>query len=250
MNTSTTTAPARSTSAGGLVKRSRLERWAPIGGILFVALMVIGSMLVGNVPNPDASAHEIAKYLSDSGRQTHNIIGAYLWVVGALAFLWFLIRLRNDLRRAEGGTGALSNLAFGAGVAFAAVWTVSAATFAAVPYAVTLRDAPVSDADLVRVLPPLGRLELLLGGGFFGLLVLLATATVILKTRVLPRWLAWLGIAAAIALVFDVIYVNIFPLWTWVGIASVVMLVRDARKHPAGAAEPDAFPVHRQEQLA
>jgi hypothetical protein len=62
-------------------------------------------------------------------------------VIGALAFLWFLIRMRNDLRRAEGGTG---------------------------------------DADLVRVLPPLGRLELLLGGGFFGLLVLLATATVIL----------------------------------------------------------------------
>jgi hypothetical protein len=66
----------------------------------------------------------------------------------------------------------------------------------------------------------------------------------------LPRWLAWLGIVATIAVVFDVIYVNIFPFWTWVGIASVVMLVRDARRHPAGAAKPDAFPVHRQEQLA
>src|SRR5262245_15207146 len=245
MNTSTTTAPARSTSAGALVKRSRLERWAPIGGILFVALMVIGSMLVGNVPNPDASAHEIAKYLSDTGRQTHNIVGAYLWVIGALAFLSFLIRLRNDLRRAEGGTGTLSNLAFGAGVGFAAVWTVAAATFASVPYAVTLRDAPVVDTDLVRVLPALGRFELLLGGGFFGLMVLLATAAVVLRTRVLPRWLGWLAIVAAIALVFDITYLTIFPFWGWVLVASVVMLVR----HPAGS-NPDSPTSSRPEPVA
>jgi hypothetical protein len=239
MKISTMTAPARSKQPSEVLARSRIERWAPIGGILFVALMVVGSMLVGNVPNPDASTSEIVNYLADSSRQTHNIVGAYLWVVGALVFLWFLIRLRNDLRKAEGGTGTLSNLAFGAGVAFAAIWTVSAATFAAVPYAVTLRDAPVSSTDLVRVLPPLGRLELLLGGGFTGLLVLLATATVILKTGVLPRWLAWLGIVEAIALVFDFSYRTIFPFWTWVAIASVVMLVRDARQRRA-AAKPEA----------
>src|SRR5262249_51641751 len=138
---------------------------------------------------------------------------------------WFLTRLRSDLRRAEGGTGALSNLAFGAGVAFAAVWTVSAATFAAVPYAIGVRDAPVTDLDLVRVLPPMGRLILLLGGGFTGLLLLLAVSAVIVRTAVFPRWLAWLGIIAAIVLVFDVVYLTIFPFWTWVFIASVVMLM-------------------------
>jgi hypothetical protein len=58
---------------------------------------------------------------------------------------------------------------------------------------------------------------------------------VIHRTSVLPRWLAWLGIVAAIALVFDVVYINIFPFWTWVGIASIVMLVRDARQHSADA---------------
>jgi len=96
---------------------SRIERWAPIAGIVFVVLMVTGSMLVSNVPSPNAPQHQIASYLTDSAQQTRNIIGAYLWVVGALTFLVFLMRLRNDLRRAEGGTGYLSNLAFGAGVA-------------------------------------------------------------------------------------------------------------------------------------
>ena len=162
----------------------------------------------------------------------------------------FLTRLRSDLRRAEGGTGALTALAVGAGVAFAAVWMVSAAAFAAVANAISLRHAPVGDIDLVRVLPPMGRLLLLLGGGFAGALVLLAAAVVILGTGVFPRWLAWLGIVAAIALLVDVLYRNILPFWGWVLIASVVMLVRrTARQHPADA-KPDAVPDSRPERVA
>jgi hypothetical protein len=205
---------------------SQIERWAPISGIVFVVLMVAGSILVGDVPGADAPEQEIADYLADSGTHTRNIIGAYMWVVGALAFLWFLTRLRSDLRRAEGGTGALSNLVFGAGVAFTAVWMVSAAALASVAYAIELRDAPISDPDLVRVLPPMGGLLLLLGGGFAGLLLVLGASVAIFQTGVFPRWLAWLGIVAAIVLLFDVIYLNIFPFWVWVFIASIVMLMR------------------------
>jgi hypothetical protein len=205
---------------------SRIERWAPIAGLIFVVLMVVGSMLVGDVPNPNAPQSQVVAYLTDSGRQMRNIIGAYLWVVGSLTFLVFLMRLRNDLRRAEGGTGYLSSLVFGAGVAFAAVWTVAATTYASVAYAIRLRGAPVSNGDLVRVLPPLGRLILLLGGGIAGILVLLAASAVIFRTGVLPRWLAWLGIVAPIILAFDVVYRDISPFWVWVGIASIVMLTR------------------------
>jgi hypothetical protein len=205
---------------------SRIERWAPVAGIVFVVLMITGKILVSDVPGPNAPGHQIAGYLTDSARQTHNIIGAYLWTVGALAFLLFLIRLRNDLRRAEGGTGFLSNLAFGAGAAFAAVWLVSASVSASVAYAIRLRGAPVSDGDLVRVLPPLGRLLLLLGGGFAGVLLLLAASAVILQTGIFGRWLGWLAIVAAAVLLFDVVYRDISPFWVWVGIASIVMLTR------------------------
>jgi uncharacterized membrane protein SirB2 len=205
---------------------SRIERWAPISGIVFVVLMVVGSMLVSNVPSPNAPQHQVVSYLTDGAQQMRNIIGAYLWVVGSLTFLVFLVRLRNDLRRAESGTGYLSNLAFGAGAAFAAAWTVAATTSVAVAYAIRLRGAPVTDTDLVRVLPPLGRLVLLLGGGFAGILVLLAASAVIIKTGVFARWLGWLGIVAAIVLAFDVVYRDISPFWVWVFIASIVMLTR------------------------
>jgi hypothetical protein len=219
---------------------SKIERWAPIGGIVFVVLMVVGSILVGDVPRADAPEQEIAAYLTDSDNHTRNIIGAYLWLGGALAFLWFLTRLRSDLRRAEGGTGALSTLAFSAGVAFTAVWMVSATNLASVAYAIELRDAPVSDPDLVRVLPPMGGLLLLLGGGFAGLLLVLAASAAIFRTGVYPRWLAWLGIVAAIVLPFDVVYRSITPFWVWVFLASIVMLMR--HEETATTAEPLTSP--------
>ena len=88
----------------------QLERWAPLGGIIFVVLMITGTMFVADVPDPDAPQQQLASYLADSSNHTRNLMGAYIWVVGALAFLWFVTRLRSVLRGAEGGTGALSNL--------------------------------------------------------------------------------------------------------------------------------------------
>jgi Domain of unknown function (DUF4386) len=214
----------------------QLERWPALSGIVFVALMLTGAAFVIDVPAADASAQEIAGYLADGENHTRNIIGAYLWVLGGLAFLGFVTGLRTVLRRAEGEPGTLSSLVFGAGVVFTAVWSVSAVALAAVAYAVEFSDAPVTDPDIVRVLPQLGSLLLLVGGGFAGILLVLATSVLAFRTGVLPRWLAWLGILVAIALVFPVAYMNILPLVGWVGVASVVLLVR--RGKTAAAAAP------------
>ena len=207
-------------------------RWAGLSGIVFVVLMLTGAFFLTDIPEADASAQEIAGYLADSESHTRIIIGAYLWVLGGLAFLGFVAGLRAVLRRAEGEPGTLSNVVFGAGVVFTAVWSASAAALAAVPYAVEFSDAPVTDPDIVRVLPQMASLLLLLGGGFAGILLLLATATLIFRTGVLPRWLAWFGIVVAIALVFDVTYMNIVPLLAWVVGASIVLL----RRHEAATA--------------
>jgi hypothetical protein len=213
------------------------QRWAALSGIVFVVLMLTGAYFVIDVPAPDASTQEIAGYLADSGNHTRNIVGAYLWVLGGLAFLGFVAGLRAVLRRAEGDPGTLSSLVFGAGVVFTAVWSVSAVALAAVAYSVGLAGAPVSDPDLVRVLPQLGSLLLLLGGGFAGILLVLATSMLILRTTVLKRWLAWFGILVAIALVFDVTYVNILPLVAWVLFTSITLLMRQDETATAAAPE-------------
>jgi hypothetical protein len=223
MSTLVKTYRSETTYSEAEARTGGFERWAPIAGIAFVVLMVVGSALVSDVPAPDAPGREIADYLADSGNLTRNIVGAYLWAIGALVFLWFLVPLRNRLRRAEGGTGSLSSLAFGAGLAFTAVWLVSAVVLSAVPFAIEFRDATISDPDLVRVLGSTGRLLLLLGAGFAALLVVLAASLAGFRTGVFPRWLAWLGIVASVSLLFAVVYGNILPFWTWVFLASIVM---------------------------
>jgi hypothetical protein len=202
------------------------QRWAALSGIVFVILMLVGASFVLDVPKGDASANEIAGYLTDSGNHTRNIVGAYMWVVGGLAFLVFAAGLRSVLRRAEGESGTLSNLVFGAGVLFTAVWSVSAAAIASVAYAVEFSNVHVSNSDLATVLPSLGGLLLLLGGGFAGILLLTATSILILRTGALPRWLAWFGLVVAASLVVDVTYVNIIPFVAWVGVTSVVLFKR------------------------
>jgi hypothetical protein len=202
------------------------ERWAPIAGIIFVLLMFFGTFFVADVPDADSTQQEISDYLGDSDNHTRNIIGVYVWVLGALSFLWFVTHLRSVLRAAERGTGILSNVVFGAGVIYSALMISSAVTFGATAYAISLRDATVSEVDLVRVLPQLAWLILLLGAGFAGIVLIVAACIVSFQTGVLPRWLAWLGIVAAILLLFDVLYVNIVPLLIWVLAASIVLLMR------------------------
>jgi hypothetical protein len=213
------------------------QRSAALSGIVFVVLMLTGAFFVIDLPRADASAQEISAYLADSGNHTRNVVGAYIWVLGGLAFLGFLSGLRGILGRAEGDPGTLSNLVFGAGVVFTAVWSVAAVALATVAYAVGFSDATVTNADLVRVLPQLGSLLLLLGGGFAGILVVLATSALIFRTGVLPRWLAWLGIPVAIALVNDVTYMNILPFVGWVLAASIALLRRQAETATAAAPE-------------
>jgi hypothetical protein len=213
------------------------HRWAAVSGIVFVVLMLVGASFIIDLPKPNAPAQEIAAYLADPANQMRNVIGAYMWVVGGLAFLGFVGGLRAVLRQAEGGPGTLSNLVFGAGVVFTAVWSVSAATLAAVAFSVGFSGAPLSDPDLVRVLPQLGSLLLLLGGGFAGIFLLMATSLIIVRTRVLPGWLAWFGLLIAITLVVPVwTYMNIVPLLVWVASASVVLFRRRTESSIAAAA--------------
>ena len=203
-----------------------LARLAPIGGIIFAILLVIGVGLVGDHPDPDASEQEIVDYFADSDKHTLNIIGAYLWALAGVAFLLFLTHLRGVLRAAEGAPGTLANLCFASGVVFTVFLMAGGATIAAVAGAIGFRDAPITSVDLVRTLPQMGYAMILLGGGFAAIGVVLTTSIVILQTGVLPQWLAWLGIVVAIVLIFSIIFLPMIALVIWILAVSIVLLTR------------------------
>jgi hypothetical protein len=216
---------------------SPLARWAPIGGLIFVVLLVIGAGLIGDHPEPDAADQEIAEYLADGDKHTMNIIGYYFWAIGGVALLWFLSRLRGILREAEGGRGTLANLGFAAGISFIATLLVGGAPIVAVGAAIEFRDVDPATIDpgFVRVLPQMGYGMVLVGGGFAALVLVLTTSIISLQTGVLPQWLTWLGFAVAVILLFAVIFLPMIALVVWVAALAVVLLMQGEDRVSAGA---------------
>src|SRR5918911_3331800 len=80
-----------------------LERWAALGGVLYVVLFVIGTILqFSGSPNGDAAPSKVISWYSDSGHRDRLHIGWVLIGLGLFAFLWFLAALRQALIRPVG----------------------------------------------------------------------------------------------------------------------------------------------------
>src|SRR6266705_1050180 len=92
----------------------RWERLAAATGIVFVVLGRVGSFLAGQPPKAGEPIKKITAFAVD--KRSALLLGDYLSAVGVVFALWFFGSLRSYLRRAEGGTGRLSAVAFGGGL--------------------------------------------------------------------------------------------------------------------------------------
>jgi hypothetical protein len=176
------------------MNEAKWERWAAATGIAFVVLALITFFMVPAPPKMDAPIGKIVDYYVK-----HRTAQALSFYIGALAFvvlfLWFLGSLRSFLVRAEGSTGRLSAVAFGAGVAFVGIVAVAAVA----SQTLTLGAAASGNEAVVRAL------YVALNVGFsatsFPVAVLVAaTSVVVLRTKALPQWYGQVG--ALIALLF------------------------------------------------
>src|SRR5947209_16569678 len=96
----------------------RLERLAAGGGIVGALMTVTYVVMPPNVGDYPYTSQVIANMARNhEGLLFKNLLGT----LSFLLFLFFLGSLYSALRRAEGGTGWLSLLAFGAGIALTAV---------------------------------------------------------------------------------------------------------------------------------
>lgn len=102
----------------------REERWAPVTGIAVLLFGLAGLIVLegpADRPEVDRAAGAFLEYF-DQGSTV--VLGAFLVLLSVVFFLWFLGSLREVLRGAEGEGGRLSTVAFGAGTATAALWSV------------------------------------------------------------------------------------------------------------------------------
>lgn len=220
------------------------EKWAKLGamaGVLFAAVAVVAFALVPVAPEGDKPIEEIVDYFVEE--RGGLLAGTYLYGLAGFFFVWFLGTLRSALRRAEGGTGALSAIAYAGGLAGLVLALGSVGSFGALAFSA----GDELDASTVRALFDLGNMSINLSG--FGFAALLgATAAVAIGTSVLPTWVGWgsvlLGALQLVAPYSIFVESGAFAtggavglaafvfFLAWAALVSVMLLVR------VGAAEP------------
>jgi hypothetical protein len=167
------------------------ERYAALGGILFVVLVIASIVIPGSTPKSSDSAAKILTYFREHKNSIE--VAAFVGTLAAVPILWWAGSLWARLRRAEGGQPRLALIAVLGLVLGGAGQVVSGALTATV--ALELSSVGTGAARFFFVLS-MGAGS----AGSVGLAVLvIATSVLVFRTRVFPIWLGWLGVIDGIA---------------------------------------------------
>jgi hypothetical protein len=167
------------------------ERLAPLTGVAVMLFGLAGLVVLeGPADRPEADAAPLAmlRYFAD---RDDVILGSFLLVLSVVFFIWFLGSLRAILRRAEGGDGWLSAIAYGGGIATAGLMlALPGASVLGALYSEHLSAEEARMLFLVgdMLLYPATATAAILAG---------ATGLVALRTGALARWAAWLSLGLA-----------------------------------------------------
>jgi hypothetical protein len=202
---------------------------APLGGLVFAVLAVVGNALQGSTPDLHGDADAVADFYSD--KATAIAIGMMLSIISVFFLAWFIAALRRHLELSEGADGWISPLAGGGGVATLALLAAGFSLNSA--GALRARESGIAP-DVAAVFYDSSLVLTGLAASIAMAVLLAATAVITLKFGALPRWFGWvsavltvLGIVTPVAFVLSLL----FPLW--VGVAAVLLVRRSP--HPAAA---------------
>jgi hypothetical protein len=209
--------------------RATAPKAAAIAGILFSLLLFASLVLLLNTLSGDPGLNEIQ--FTDEKRKVQ--IALNLVPFASIAFLWFVGVVRDRFGDQE--DQFFGTVFLGSGLLFIAMLFVSS-----------------SVAGSFFLLSGSGASQLITSGYYdFGLTVaretmtnygirmagvfMISTSSLFIRTRVIPRWLAWLGMGLAAIMILRIGYINrlgwvflSFPLW--VLLVSIYILVDNYRK--------------------
>ena len=99
----------------------RWSRFAPLMGVLAVALWIIGVVIqeTANTPDEETTREQLVRYFNEDD---NTIIAAgFIFMLGSAIFLWFLSTLRERFAARERGLERLSSVVFASGIVIAAM---------------------------------------------------------------------------------------------------------------------------------
>jgi hypothetical protein len=164
-------------------------RWGGFAGLAFVVLVLLGKFLPGNPPSVDKSANEITSYFADG--RTSILVGALMLSAAAGLIIWFSAAFAEAMRERDERSDLHMALLAGSVLVGGAIF-VNAAVNAATAYGIDGRDAAMTlmmyqwSAVLTTMI------------GFAAALPLAAAGVGVLRTRLMPNWLGYLALLAAL----------------------------------------------------
>ena len=163
-------------------------RWGGFAGLAFLVLAFAGALLPGSPPKVTASASEITSYISDG--KTQLLLSALLFAASAGLVIWFTAAFAEAIRERDERSDVHMALLAGSVLVGGAIF-VSAAGTAAMAYGIDGRSPELS----VTLFQGLMVLNVMIG--FAAALPLGAAGIGVLRTKMLPDWLGYVGVATA-----------------------------------------------------
>ena len=232
--------PALVTLSGSereIEREVRSPRAAGIAGLVFAVLFVLSFLLLRHTPEAGSSSVEIERFYLGANVRRLAIVGLYLAPFTGIAFLWFIAVIRDRIGSRE--DRFFATVFLGSGLLFVAMFFVAVAAGSAPLVGVKFQGSPPPSPDIVVFARGLAYALVYIYAMRAAAVFVIVVSTIALRTDALPRWLAFVGYAIAVALLFGVGItrwtVLCFP--AWVAAVSIVILLH--RRELEGDAAPN-----------
>ena len=221
-------APVVATEPRAVGRAIRTPRSAALAGMAFSILFTVALVLIrAAIP---ADPEDAGKWLSDSSRRDAVLFALSLVPFAGIGFLWFVGVLRDRVGGAE--DRFFATVFLGSGLLFVAMLFVASAVAASLVASVGQKgDSLLSSGSWEvgrRTTYELATVYAMRMAAVFTL----ATSTILLRTRLAPRWLVASGYAVAILLLVTVGFFPwvelVFP--SWVFALSLYVLIAALRR--------------------
>jgi hypothetical protein len=212
------------------LRRAKLTtpRAAAVAGVLFSVLLIAALVLIRlSIPSDPKAAGD---WLGSSGKTV--TLALNLVPFAGIAFLWFIGVIRDRLGEYE--DKLFSTVFLGSGLLFLAMMFASAAVAGGVIIAYDAGQGQFAASGAygfgrAMTYVALNTYAMRMAGVF-----MLSTCTILVRTGVMPRWMAWLGYALALVLLLTISSFSwvalVFPIWVFV--ISVYILIENMRSKP------------------
>jgi hypothetical protein len=202
-----------------------VARWAALGGVLYVVLFVIGTILLFNgAPSSDSAPAKVIQWYSDSSHRD-RINTAWILIGLAVFFLlWFIGALRRAVSAVDGEGILTAVVGIGGGVYIALAFA-----------SVALNDAIRTMSDDTyqhRVFPELihaaGDVTWVMhatGAAGLGAMII-AASLAFMWGGVWPSWAGWLGVVAGVLSLASVAFLPQFLYLLWILVVSLWLVRR------------------------